>query len=82
MMLLISCYFALRRCRVPEISPSFVPRQAFDGVRQLADIDVRVARHHSERLPAAEPLQREQIAVFGVVPRRPSVATVMRREIL
>jgi hypothetical protein len=49
-------------------------------VRQFADVHVRIARHHRETFPAAEPLQREQIAVLSVVPRGPSVPTTVRRE--
>jgi hypothetical protein len=29
-------------------------------VRKLTDVDVRVPHHHGERLPPAEPLEREQ----------------------
>ena len=82
MMLLKVMLILLPSMPRPLVSPSFRPRQIVDRLRKLADVDVCIARHHRERLPAAEPLQRQQVAVLGVMPRRPSVTTTVRREIL
>lgn len=48
---------------------------------ELRDVDVGVAQHHSFRLPASQLHQRDQIPVGRIVPRRPSVAAVVRAEI-
>jgi hypothetical protein len=81
MRLSVHALFVLSEPSVPQKSPSFRPGHFVDGVRQFADVHVPVACDHRQRLPAAEPLQREDVAVLGVVPSRPSVPAIMRAEI-
>ena len=48
---------------------------------QFADVDVGVTHDHADRLPAAKTHQCAEVAVCGVVPRRPGVTAIVRMKV-
>src|SRR6185369_1590592 len=61
--------------------PGFFPRQKPDRLLVMSYVHVRVAQNHLFAPPPAQLHESDKIAVGGIVPRRPGMATIMGGEI-